>query len=215
MEKRIMVAESYSPFVPEESRAAALSRALRQRGVETDVVRLPRAGDGGELRQMMAARLFHLEPFCQRLIALDLLSSLLPHPAKVLWLCAAPMAPAASEVLAEYRRRAGAFALSKARRVFADPGQKEVLRDFGFPAPPWETGAGRCPGEDGPLAGPCPPAETEEPRREESAACPGCPGGAAGTMAEGAYSGGVLPLSFPAGDTQDEAWENVVRRLLE
>lgn len=90
---RILVATTYVPFHAEHRHALVdgVVDALRQRGHHTDAVRLPLNPSWPQIApQMLALRCFDLSDAAigqvDRLIALDIASAGLRHPAKIAWL---------------------------------------------------------------------------------------------------------------------------------
>lgn len=87
---RILIAEAFTPFSGEAGLAEPLGEALRRRGADTDIVRLPSAADAeGWNEQLAAWRMLELDEACgdpiDRLIALASPAEALRHTAKTVW----------------------------------------------------------------------------------------------------------------------------------
>jgi hypothetical protein len=82
---RIVVADGFAPFLDERSDgpAAELVSALRARGHEVELIRIPRGGDAA--RTELAARLTDVSDAGELLLAVGRPAHLLRHPRKVIW----------------------------------------------------------------------------------------------------------------------------------
>jgi glycosyltransferase involved in cell wall biosynthesis len=85
---KVVIASTVVPFVYGGGTLIVdwLDEALRERGHEVEVLRLPFPMDSrGALKAMVGLRLLHLEDSCDRLVTIRYPSHVIRHPAKAAW----------------------------------------------------------------------------------------------------------------------------------